>query len=71
MWYFIAGTLQSCGGILAYGLMQMDGVGGLAGWRWVSYLFLMDRLESYKMSYLCILKGVLSLLIEMELTLRL
>lgn len=26
-------------GILAYGLMQMDGISGLEGWRWVS-LFL-------------------------------
>ncbi|KEF63548.1 uncharacterized protein A1O9_01526 [Exophiala aquamarina CBS 119918] len=35
MWYFIASTLTSCGGILAYGLMQMHGTAGLAGWRWI------------------------------------
>ncbi|KAH0835308.1 hypothetical protein FOPE_04113 [Fonsecaea pedrosoi] len=36
MWYFIASTFTSCGGILTHGLMQMHGTAGRAGWRWVS-----------------------------------
>lgn len=35
--YLISCTALSgaVGGLLAYGLLQMDGVGGYAGWRWV------------------------------------
>ncbi|KAL4904014.1 hypothetical protein BDW74DRAFT_31494 [Aspergillus multicolor] len=33
--YLIGSTASGFGGILAYGLMQMDGIGGQAGWRWI------------------------------------
>jgi MFS family permease len=34
--FFLIGILASAlSGIIAYGLMQMDGLGGLAGWRWI------------------------------------
>ncbi|KAL4995732.1 major facilitator superfamily domain-containing protein [Aspergillus recurvatus] len=33
--YLIGSTASGFGGILAYGLMQMNGTGGLAGWRWI------------------------------------
>ncbi|VUC22931.1 unnamed protein product [Clonostachys rosea] len=34
--FYIIGFFSSgLGGILAYGLMQMNGLGGLAGWRWI------------------------------------
>ncbi|OAG43492.1 hypothetical protein AYO21_02429 [Fonsecaea monophora] len=55
--FYIFGCLSSAaGGILAYGLMQIGGAGGLRGWRWIliveglitsviallSYIFLVD-----------------------------
>ncbi|KAF2017694.1 major facilitator superfamily transporter [Aaosphaeria arxii CBS 175.79] len=34
--FYILGSLASaCAGILAYGLMQMHGLQGMAGWRWI------------------------------------
>lgn len=34
--FYILGSLASaCAGILAYGLMQMGGLQGLTGWRWI------------------------------------
>jgi MFS family permease len=33
--YLIGSTASAFAGILAYGLMQMAGIGGLAGWRWI------------------------------------
>jgi len=34
--FYIFGSLASaCAGILAYGLMQMNGLQGLTGWRWI------------------------------------
>lgn len=34
--FYIIGSLASaCAGILAYGLMQMDGIQGLRGWQWI------------------------------------
>ncbi|KAL2440832.1 High-affinity nicotinic acid transporter [Exophiala dermatitidis] len=35
VWYFCGSVIGALGGILAYGLMQMDGICGLAGWRWI------------------------------------
>lgn len=33
--YLIGSMASGWGGILAYGLMQMDGIQGLSGWRWI------------------------------------
>lgn len=34
--FYMLGTVASGGsGILAYGLQQMDGLGGKTGWRWI------------------------------------
>lgn len=34
--FFIIGSVASgFGGTLAYGLSQMDGLGGISGWRWI------------------------------------
>lgn len=33
--YLIGSAAAGFGGILAYGLMQMDGLAGLTGWRWI------------------------------------
>ncbi|KAK3060502.1 hypothetical protein LTS18_008402, partial [Coniosporium uncinatum] len=33
--YLLALLASGCGSIFAYGLMQMKGVGGLNGWRWI------------------------------------
>jgi MFS family permease len=33
--YLIGSTASAFAGILAYGLMQMAGIQGLAGWRWI------------------------------------
>lgn len=34
--FYLIGILASgFGGILAYGLMQMDGLAGKSGWRWI------------------------------------
>lgn len=35
-YFYILGMFASaCAGILAYGLMQMDGLADLGGWRWI------------------------------------
>ncbi|KAI4251226.1 MAG: hypothetical protein LQ352_004981 [Teloschistes flavicans] len=41
VFYIIGCIANAFGGILAYGLMQMDGLGGKAGWRWI---FIMEGL---------------------------
>ncbi|KAF4767118.1 hypothetical protein HAV15_009403 [Penicillium sp. str.  len=33
--YLIGSMASGFGGVLAYGLMQMDGLSGIAGWRWI------------------------------------
>jgi MFS family permease len=33
--YLVSVLVGGFSAILAYGLMQMDGIGGLAGWRWI------------------------------------
>ena len=34
--FFLIGSVASgFGGILAYGLSQMDGLGGISGWQWI------------------------------------
>ncbi|KAL8663677.1 MAG: hypothetical protein Q9202_003623 [Teloschistes flavicans] len=43
VFYIIGCIANAFGGILAYGLMQMDGLGGKAGWRWI---FIMEGLVS-------------------------
>jgi len=35
VFYFIGSMASACSGILAYGLMQMQGLRGYAGWRWI------------------------------------
>jgi hypothetical protein len=35
VFYLIGSMASALSGILAYGLMQMQGLGGLAGWRWI------------------------------------
>ncbi|RVX69478.1 hypothetical protein B0A52_06542 [Exophiala mesophila] len=37
--YALGLVSAGCSGILAYGLMQMDGLGGLEGWRWIFIIF--------------------------------
>ncbi|KAL4950412.1 major facilitator superfamily domain-containing protein [Aspergillus filifer] len=63
--YLIGSTASGFGGILAYGLMQMDGLGGQNGWRWIfiiegiltcvlgfgSYLILVDFPEKSPKSW--------------------
>ncbi|KAL3472701.1 major facilitator superfamily domain-containing protein [Aspergillus californicus] len=34
--FFVVGLIfGGCGGLIAYGLQQMDGIGGKSGWRWI------------------------------------
>ncbi|CAI7575858.1 unnamed protein product [Penicillium bialowiezense] len=63
--YLIGSMASGFGGILAYGLMQMDGLAGRAGWRWIfiieglltcilgigSYIFLVDFPEQSPKSW--------------------
>jgi MFS family permease len=35
VFYFIGSLASACAGILAYGLMQLDGTAGYRGWRWI------------------------------------
>lgn len=35
LFYLIGIVASGFGGILAYGLMQMDGIAGKSGWRWI------------------------------------
>ncbi|CAG8976274.1 hypothetical protein HYALB_00012465 [Hymenoscyphus albidus] len=41
VFYLIGSLASACSGILAYGIMQMHGLGNLAGWRWI---FIMEGL---------------------------
>ncbi|KAJ6080201.1 hypothetical protein N7467_009954 [Penicillium canescens] len=63
--YLIGSMASGFGGILAYGLMQMDGIAGKAGWEWIfiieglltcvlgigSYIFLVDFPEQSPKSW--------------------
>jgi len=35
VFYMIGSLASACAGILAYGIMQMDGIRGYRGWRWI------------------------------------
>ena len=35
VFYLIGSLASACSGILAYGIMQMNGLAGLGGWRWI------------------------------------
>ncbi|KAI4865247.1 major facilitator superfamily MFS-1 [Hypoxylon rubiginosum] len=35
VFYLLGCVASACSGILAFGLMQMDGLAGLSGWRWI------------------------------------
>lgn len=35
VFYLIGSMASGLGGILAYGLMQMDGISGRSGWEWI------------------------------------
>ncbi|KAJ9604234.1 hypothetical protein H2200_011068 [Cladophialophora chaetospira] len=37
--YCLGLVASGCSGILAFGLQQMDGLGGLEGWRWIFIIF--------------------------------
>jgi MFS family permease len=38
-WYFVGnGLAQACSGLIAYGVLQMRGISGLAGWQWLFIL---------------------------------
>lgn len=44
--FYILGCVASaCAGILAFGLMQMKGIAGLNGWRWI---FIIEGVVSYR-----------------------
>ena len=63
--YLVGNSVGGFGGVLAYGLQQMDGVGGRAGWRWIyiwegvltviiaalGYIFLVDFPEDARKSW--------------------
>jgi len=42
VFYLIGSFASALSGILAYGLMQMEGVAGIRGWRWVSEKHMWD-----------------------------
>jgi MFS family permease len=46
--YLIGSMASGFGGILAYGLMQMDGLAGRAGWRWI---FIVSQAYTYIPNY--------------------
>jgi MFS family permease len=47
--FYLIGCLGSaCAGILAYGLMQMDGVANKSGWRWI---FIMEGIVRPNLMY--------------------
>ncbi|KAI1767040.1 major facilitator superfamily MFS-1 [Hypoxylon sp. FL1150] len=35
VFYLLGSAASACSGILAFGLMQMDGLAGISGWRWI------------------------------------
>lgn len=48
--FYLIGCLASAfGGILAFGLMQMEGVGGYGGWRWIFIIEGLVRPRSYSL----------------------
>ncbi|KXS21262.1 MFS general substrate transporter [Gonapodya prolifera JEL478] len=50
-WYAASGIATGFGGLIAYGVANMNGVGGLAGWRW---LFILEGVPT-------ILAGILNM----------
>lgn len=49
-WYFIGNMLaQAVSGLLAYGILNMRGIGGLGGWKW---LFLLEGLFTLLVGFL-------------------
>lgn len=49
-WFYSIGAVSSAFvGILAFGLMQMDGIAGLGGWRWI---FIIEGIVSIPSPYL-------------------
>lgn len=46
--YLIGSMASGFGGILAYGLMQMDGLAGRAGWRWIFIVSCSVRKTNHK-----------------------
>jgi glucose-6-phosphate isomerase len=43
VFYLIGSMASACSGILAYGFMQMEGIAGKSGWRWI---FIMEGIVS-------------------------
>ncbi|KAH7041593.1 alternative sulfate transporter [Microdochium trichocladiopsis] len=51
------GIAQACGGLIAYGILRMRGLGGLAGWQW---LFLLEGIFTVLsgIAFLCFFPGL-------------
>ncbi|KAI1087127.1 major facilitator superfamily MFS-1 [Rostrohypoxylon terebratum] len=49
VFYLLGCVAAACSGILAYGLIQMDGLAGLAGWRWI---FIMEGVITCLVAFL-------------------
>ncbi|KIW11866.1 hypothetical protein PV08_09139 [Exophiala spinifera] len=48
--YLIGSLASACSGILAYGLMQMDGLANYSGWRWI---FIMEGIITCVLAIIC------------------
>ena len=46
VFYLVGSMASGWGGILAYGLMQMNGLAGLDGWRWIFIVSSFGRASS-------------------------
>jgi MFS family permease len=46
VFYLIGSMASAISGILAYGIMQMDGIAGLGGWRWIFIVRLLALLHT-------------------------
>ena len=59
--FYVIGVLASAfGGILAYGLMQMDGLAGKTGWRWI---FIIEGIVGFVPILRSQLKGIVTLML--------
>lgn len=62
--FLIGNSSVAFGGILAYGLMQMNGIGGLSGWRWIFVVsFLTERRTTSLLTYTSQIEGVVTCLL--------
>jgi MFS family permease len=58
VFYGVGCVASALAGILAFGLIHMDGIQGISGWRWI---FIMEGVVCHKLLFRIKLSGILTL----------